>query len=162
MLLPHFHKKGRLDIRPISRKYGFLLTITLALTALAPTQSAGALSILPPAGSKQPPPPPGSIPQEPWPEELAPYLPTGLSDPRLRIDLGTAPGTKSFNTALTERYGYELCRYATKLVKEKKYQAAIPFLDLSIKLNQTNQHKALQLRAESLLILAKNATPTVR
>lgn len=162
MLLPHFHKKGRLVIRPISRKYGFLLTITLSLTALAPTQSAGALSILPPAGSKQPPPPPGSVPQEPWPEELAPYLPTGLSDPRLRRDLAAAPGTKSFNSALTERYGYELCRYATKLVKEKKYQAAIPFLDLSIKLNQTNQHIALQLRAETLLILAKNATPTVR
>jgi len=162
VLLPHFHKKGRLVIRPISLKHGFLGTITLALTALAQTQTAGALSMLPPAGSKQPPPPPGSIPQEPWPEELAPYLPTGLSDPRLRLDLAAAPGTKSFNSALTDRYSYELCRWAAKLVKEKKYQAAIPFLDLSIKLSQTNQHIALQLRAESLLILAKNAKPPVR
>lgn len=125
----------------------------------AQTGPACALSQLPPEGSIAPP-PPGAVPIEPWPEVLEPYIPTGLADPRLRTQMITAPGTKSFNSALSEMYSAELCRYGEKLVKEKKYREAVTILDRSLKAHSSaNSVLALRLRAESCLALASKSKP---
>lgn len=131
----------------------------MALTALiAPTSPASALSQLPPQSTLIPL-PGGSVPSEPWPAQLEPFIPTGLADPRLRPQLITAPGTKSFNSALSGRYSAELCRYGEKLVHEKKYLQAIAILDRSLKASHTNEVLALRLRAASYLALAGKSKP---
>ncbi|MBP9094446.1 hypothetical protein KBI23_25735 [bacterium] len=97
---------------------------------------------------------------EPWPEQLAPYIPTGLADPRLRQQLIAAPGTKSFNSALSEMYSAELYRYGEKLVNEKKYREAIAILDRSLNASRSaNSVLALGKRAESYLVLATRTKP---
>lgn len=117
------------------------------------------MSQLPPEGSIAPP-PPGSVPIEPWPEVLEPYIPTGLADPRLRTQMITAPGTQSFNSALSEMYSAELYRYGEKLVNEKKYREAIAILDRSLKASRSaNSVLALRKRAESYLALASKSKP---
>lgn len=161
MLLPSTAKdgKGRQSIREVKRPSRFIVNL-VALTALvAQTSTASALSILPPKSNVLPP-APGSVPMEPWPEQLAPYIPTGLADPRLRRQMITAPGTKSFNSALSEMYSAELYRYAEKLVNEKKYREAIAILDRSLNASRSaNSVLALGKRAESYLVLATTTKP---
>lgn len=78
----------------------------------------------------------------------------------MRLQMITAPGTKSFSSALSEMYSAELCRYGEKLVNEKKYREAIPILDRSLKASRSaNSVLALRLRAVSYLALARQSHP---
>ncbi|CAN5396133.1 hypothetical protein BH11CYA1_BH11CYA1_03900 [soil metagenome] len=138
-------------------KRKFLILLAIVASQIGSAAQVSGLSQLPPA-SKVPPPPPGSIPSD-WPVELEPYLPTGLSDARLRLDLIVAPGTSQFDSVLRACYGYQLRRYAEQQISRKNYRQAAAALDKAIQIPDRPESLARLMRAETNLTLASSAAP---
>jgi len=123
-------------------------------TLFADKVHAQACGSIPPAGNVPLPPPGYAITQEPEIVPLPPYVPAGLSDPRLRREKFYAPGTKLFDLALKSLYEYELNRYAKKLIEQKDFEGVLKTLDLSIKKNDRRNADGLRLRAGANMELA--------
>lgn len=77
------------------------------------------------------------------------FLPSGLDDPRLAKNPFYAKGTSKYEEGIKNRYSDELCRYAHKLLKEKKYKEALRIVNLSFE-NQPiiNLGQAADLRIQ--------------